>query len=221
MSVLITGANRGIGRALAQAYVALGEAVIGTTRHDIPAELKDAVDWQILDVTDDGSFKALAARLDGRPISTVICNAGIFLEKHLSMDDFAPDLWAKTFATNVTGPFLTMHCLLPNLQGAKEPKIAVVASDYASSTLAQGGGLIYRSSKAAVVNLVANMALDLAPIGVAVGAYHPGWVQTDMGGAEATVSPAQSASGLIAGIDALNVDTSGCYESFDGTALPY
>jgi len=221
MSVLITGANRGIGLALAQAYVARGEAVIGTTRHDIPAELEDAVDWQILDVTDQASFKALATRLDGRPISTVICNAGIFLEKHLSMDDFAPDLWAKTFATNVTGPFLTMHCLLPNLQGAKEPKIAVVASDYASSTLAQGGGLIYRSSKAAVVNLVANMALDLAPIGVAVGAYHPGWVQTDMGGADATVSPEQSASGLIARFDALSIDTSGCYESFDGTALPY
>lgn len=222
MTILIIGANRGIGLELVTHYLAAGETIIATTRRDIPKGFEDRVEWHQLDVTQQSDFERLNKALDGRAVDLLICNAGVYLDKGQSLaDGYPPEYWADTFAANVMGPFLSVQNLLPNLQAAKAARIAVIASKMGSNIVATGGAYIYRASKAAAINLVTNLALDLAHLNIAVGAYHPGWVTTDMGGQGADIDPQTSAAGLIEQIAALNLENSGCFQSYDGTPLPF
>ena len=212
MTVVITGANRGIGRALHELYTAEGIEVIGTRRDNAVAP-----GWVTLDVRDPAQHVAMAAKLHDRPVSLLICNAGVYLDKGAQLDTgYATGLWTDTFATNVTGVFLSIQALLPNLRRAQNAKIAIIASQMGSSTHAPGGSYIYRASKAAAINLGRNLATDLAKEGIAVGIYHPGWVQTDMGGRSAAIAVAAAASGLKDRFDALSLQTTGCFETWDG-----
>jgi NAD(P)-dependent dehydrogenase (short-subunit alcohol dehydrogenase family) len=211
MHCLITGANRGIGAGLAAAYTARGDAVTATAR--------DAAGLTRLDVTDPMSIRVLADKMGDRALDLLICNAGVYVDKGQSLEDgYAPELWAETFAVNVTGVFLTVQALLPNLMRAQAPKIAIIASQMGSSTRNTGGSYIYRASKAAAINLGRNLATDLEPRGIAVGIYHPGWVQTDMGGATAEIATDDAVTGLVARFDALSLATTGGFETWDGRA---
>jgi NAD(P)-dependent dehydrogenase (short-subunit alcohol dehydrogenase family) len=213
MKVVITGASRGIGAGLAAAYAARGDAVIGTGR--------SAASVAQLDVTQPASHSALAASIKG-PVDLLICNAGVYLDKGQKLDDgYSADIWAKTFATNVTGVFLSVQSLLPHLRKAQAPKVAIISSQMASSTHAPGGSYIYRASKAAALNLGRNLASDLRFDGIAVGIYHPGWVQTDMGGGSADITVDEAVAGLVARFDALDMDSTGCFETWDGRQHPY
>ena len=214
MTILITGASRGIGAGLAAHYTALGEEVIGTGR-SVAAPLQ-------LDVTRPASHTDMADALGDRAIDLLVCNAGVYLDKGDDLDTgFGADLWAQTFATNVTGVFLSIQALLPHLRRAKGAKIAIISSQMASSTHAPGGSYIYRASKAAVLNLGRNLASDLKDEGIAVGIYHPGWVQTDMGGGQAAITTEEAVRGLAKRFAALSVDTTGCFETWDGRAHDY
>ncbi len=212
MRALITGANRGIGRALADRYRAAGHEVIGTAR--------DGSADAVLDVTDPGQQRALAESLQGRSLDLLVCNAGVYLDKGQPITGYPVQMWADTFAVNVTGVFLTVQALLPNLRASKG-KIAIISSQMASHTRAPGGSYIYRASKAAALNLGRNLAADLRANGIAVGIYHPGWVRTDMGGQTAEIAEEEAADGLIARFAALSLDTTGCFETWDGRAHPY
>lgn len=173
-------------------------------------------------MTDPAAHRALAQRLDGQKIDLLICNAGVYLDKgHNLADGFAADLWAQTFAANVTGVFLTVQSLLPNLQMSDTPKIAIISSKMASHTRAPGGSYIYRASKAAALNLGRNLASDLRALDIPVGIYHPGWVQTAMGGQEADIDVHTAASGLMSRFDALSIANTGCYEGYDGETIPF
>ncbi|QFT80177.1 C-factor [Roseovarius sp. THAF27] len=214
MHVVITGANRGIGAALAKGYAARGDDVTGTSR-DPEAEYT-------LDVTDPASHRAFAARLDGAPVDLLICNAGVYLDKGETLPDGYPaKMWADSFAANVTGVFLTVQTLLPCLQAAQAGRIAIISSQMASHERAPGGSYIYRASKAAALNLGRNLSKDLAPLGLAVGIYHPGWVRTDMGGDSADISVDEAAAGLIDRFDALDTDSTGCFKTWDGQDHPF
>lgn len=212
MHIVITGANRGIGRALADGYAAQGHAVTGTAR-DGSAQIT-------LDVANPAQQKTMAEQLHGQPVDLLICNAGVYLDKGHGIDGYPADMWAHSFATNVTGVFLTIQALLSNLQAARG-KIAILSSQMASHTRAPGGSYIYRASKAAVLNLGRNLATDLKADGIAVGIYHPGWVQTDMGGSAADIHVDQAVAGLIDRFDALSLDGTGCFETWDGRPHAY
>lgn len=213
-TILITGANRGIGKALADHHAAMG--------HEVLACARSGKDHLNLDVTDAASQAALAKRLDGRRIDTLVCNAGVYLDKgHALETGYAPELWAQTFAANVTGVFLTVQHLLPNLRLSDQPRIAIISSQMASDTRAPGGSYIYRASKAAALNLGRNLAADLKPQGIAVGIYHPGWVQTDMGGSAADITVTEAAAGLAARFAALDLESTGCFETWDGRDHPF
>ena len=215
MNIVITGASRGIGQALAAQYRAQGHTVTGTSRAGGDGLLA-------LDVTEPASHASLAAALGDSPVDLLICNAGIYADKGQSLDTGYPAaLWASGFATNVTGVFLAVQALLPHLARAASPKIAIISSQMGSDTRAPGGSYIYRASKAAALNLGRNLAADLRPRGIAVGIYHPGWVQTDMGGTGADITADQSASGLAARFAALSLDTTGCFETWDGQPHPF
>lgn len=213
MNIVITGATRGIGAGLAAHYKAAGHSVIGTGRSS-GAEVT-------LDVTQPADHNAMADTLSGVPVDLLVCNAGVYLDRGAALEtEYPADMWAQTFAANVTGVFLTIQALLPNVRASASPKIAIISSQMASHTRAPGGSYIYRASKAAVLNLGRNLAADLKGE-VAVGIYHPGWVQTDMGGAEAAITVQESVTGLVARFDALSPETTGCFETWDGRADPY
>lgn len=217
MTVLITGASRGLGRRLHELYRAAGRPVLGTVR-----DPSGGPDGLRLDVADPASHAALARALAGRPVGLLVCNAGIYPDKGQALaTGFPPRMWAEVFAVNVTGVFLTVQALLPNLRAASGARIAIVSSQMASHTRAPGGSYIYRASKAAALNLGRNLATDLRGEGIAVGIYHPGWVRTDMGGAEAEISADEAARGLIARFDALSLATTGVFETWDGRPMPY
>jgi NAD(P)-dependent dehydrogenase (short-subunit alcohol dehydrogenase family) len=214
MHIVITGANRGIGRELYDRYTAAGHEVTGTSRQGGA--------FTTLDVTNPDSQAALARALDGKPVDLLICNAGVYLDKGESLADGYPAaMWAESFAANVTGVFLTVQALLPNLQMDTGAKLTILSSQMASHTRAPGGSYIYRASKAAALNLGRNLAVDLAPLGIAVGVYHPGWVRTEMGGEAAAISVAESAAGLIDRFDDLNLDSTGCFKTYDGADHAY
>ena len=213
MNIVITGATRGIGAGLAAHYRDAGHSVIGTGR-SLGADVT-------LDVTQPADHTAMAAKLDGLPVDLLVCNAGVYLDKGADLETgYAPDLWAQSFAANVTGVFLTVQSLLPNLRAAEAPAVAIISSQMASHTRAPGGSYIYRASKAAVLNLGRNLAADLAGE-VAVGIYHPGWVQTDMGGSAADITVDEAVVGLVDRFAALGPETTGCFETWDGRAHPY
>ncbi|WP_170595585.1 SDR family oxidoreductase [Ruegeria arenilitoris] len=212
MHLVITGANRGIGRALAECYRGRGDTVTGTARDD-SADIR-------LDVTDPAQQAQMARKLDGQHVDLLICNAGVYLDKGQAIDGYPAEMWGQTFAANVTGVFLTIQSLLPNLRAARG-KIAIISSQMASHTRAPGGSYIYRASKAAVLNLGRNLAVDIKDDGIAVGIYHPGWVQTDMGGQAADITVSQAVAGLTERFDALSLDSTGCFETWDGQAHPY
>jgi len=214
MHVLITGANRGIGLTLADGYRARGAAVTATSRNGSTGTR--------LDVTDPAQHAALAHDLDGRAIDLLVCNAGIYPDKGQELADGYPSqMWADGFATNVTGVFLTIQALLPNLQAADRAKVAIISSQMGSQARAPGGSYIYRASKAAALNLGRNIAKDVKALGIAVGIYHPGWVRTDMGGATAEIDEDEACTGLMARFDALSLETTGCFDTWDGRPHPF
>jgi NAD(P)-dependent dehydrogenase (short-subunit alcohol dehydrogenase family) len=152
----------------------------------------------------------------------LICNAGMLRGRGQPEDSaYTRDAWLDQLMTNVAGVFFTVRALLPALARGTAPRVAVISSRMGSSALAPGGTYAYRASKAGAVNLARNLAMDLRPRGVAVGAYHPGWVRTDMGGASADLDAAESAAGLVARIDALSLATTGVFEDHRGEPIAY
>lgn len=231
-TVLITGASRGVGLALTERAVSLGARVIATARRPEASDrlralgASGAVEVMALDVVDEASQAGLAEALDGRPIDIVIANAGVLAGRG-GMDDPAYDAaaWSSVLMTNVFGPFATVRALRRNLERAAAAdapaKVAVISSGMGSTTRAatRGGAYAYCASKGAATNLAVNLSAELAPVGIAVGAYHPGWVRTDMGGGEADISAQESAAGLVDRIAALSMATTGVVEDYRGVAV--
>ena len=228
-TTLITGANRGIGLAMARLATKRGDLVLAAARRPGAAlALADLarrnrnISVLNLDVTDPEEMAAAAAAIEDAPIDLLICNAGQYLARGgLDDPEYTFDAWQTMMMTNVAGIFFTVRAFISRLEQAAEPKIAIVSSIMASSEQAPGGSYIYRASKAAATNLARNLAVDLKARGIAVGAYHPGWVRTDMGGSSATVDVEESASGLMQRFDALSLATTGVFEDYRGEAIPF
>ncbi len=213
--VLITGANRGIGLGLAEVYARAGSSVFGVVR--TPLETVDQVAWMKGDVTDLSSLRQLEPKLP--ELDLLVCNAGIYLDREVNAFQLEDQSWAETFAANVEGVFRTVQAFERKLK--KGSKIAIIASQMGSSERANGGSYIYRASKAAAANLGRNLAVDFAERGVSVGIYHPGWVRTEMGTDEAAIDVKTSVAGLMERFEALGPETTGCFESYDGSRMPF
>ncbi len=228
-TTLITGANRGIGLAMARLATERGDRVLAAARRPGAAlALADLarrnrnVSVLNLDVTDPEEMAAAAAAIEDAPIDLLICNAGQYVARGgLDDPEYTYDAWHTMMMTNVAGVFFTVRAFLPRLAQAAEPKIAIISSMMASNKRAPGGSFIYRASKAAATNLARNLAIDLKELGIAVGAYHPGWVRTDMGGPSAAIDVEESAKGLMQRFDALTLATTGVFEDYRGQAIPF
>ncbi|MCA9546657.1 MAG: SDR family oxidoreductase, partial [Myxococcales bacterium] len=214
-----TGANRGIGLALARQLVARGDRVIAAVRKASP-ELR-ALDLRIeegVDVTDD-SLGGLADRLGDTRLDVVLNNAG-YLERD-GLDGLDLAAIRRQFEINTLGPLKVTAAVLGHLaEGARVVHVTSRMGSVADNT--SGGYYGYRMSKAALNMAAMSLAHDLRPRGVAVAVVHPGFVRTEMTGGQGLVDPPESAAGIVARLDELTLETSGGFwHAVTGEVLPW
>lgn len=232
-TVLITGASRGLGLELVRQYSAAGWQVIACCRHperatvlcQLAAQASGAVHVMPLDVSNVESIHRLAQSLSGLAIDVLINNAGIYgSEDQSDMTSLATHAaqWHEVFAVNTMAPVFLSSALLSNLRLGHKKTIALMSSKMGSmADNHSGGDYIYRSSKAALNAVGKSLALDLAEQHIKLVLLHPGWVQTDMGGPRALITPEQSVTGIRTLLDNLTPENSGCFFQYDGSELPW
>lgn len=222
-TVLVTGANRGIGLEFAKQLKAGGFQVIATARK--PAEATElralGVRVEQLDVTDSASVTALSARLEGLPIDLLINNAGISGHNAPSFAATDFDQVGTIFDVNSLGPMRVTQALLDNLSAGEGKTVIQISSIMGSIASNQGGYYGYRASKAALNMLNKSLAAELAKQGFVCVVLHPGWVQTRMGGAGAPVLPVDSVSGMLSVIEKLQPQDNGRFLDYQGKELPW
>lgn len=222
-TVLITGANRGIGLEFARQYSAAGWRVIGTARQPDAAEELDAVAARVLqlEVTDPSSVDRLAEDLAGTPIDLLINNAGIQpLMWTLAEVDF--DAFERALAVNTVGPVRVTRALLPNLRLGELHKIVNITTNLSSITENTDGGFYgYRESKAALNMFTKSLAAELGPDGFICIVLHPGWVKTDLGGEQAPLEVEDSVRGMLGVIDRLAPADNGSFRTHAGEQMSW
>jgi NAD(P)-dependent dehydrogenase (short-subunit alcohol dehydrogenase family) len=246
-TVLITGANSGLGLEFAKQYAAKGWTVIATHRRSgvpeslaaVAAEFKD-VRVERLDVTSAADVKALAAKLAGEPIDLLINNAGVYNDRSACKDDACIGDWStQTFgdlsyelldtimAVNVKGPLMVSEALLGNVKASSQKKIVAISSTNGSLTeqLAGSGAIFYRASKAALNRAMQLVAAKEKPEGVTVVMLHPGAVVTErqayLEGFKGMIEMPFSVRNMIETIDKITIDDTGRFLNYDGTTAPW
>ncbi|MCK1467199.1 SDR family oxidoreductase [Bradyrhizobium sp. CW10] len=241
-TVLITGANRGLGLALAQLYAADRADVIVCCRDpenadalkQLAASSGGRVQIIQLDVTDLTSIASLKDALGDRPIDILINNAGINgTPKVQSADCIDAEGWINTLRINALSPVLIAQALRDNLRRSSEKKLVAISSDlgstgvdYGATSAVRSERYAYRASKAALNNGMRGLARDWAADGVVVGILNPGFVRTDMTGARgaassASISAEESARGLIRQIAGLTRANSGTFWDYRGETIAW
>jgi len=217
-TTLITGCNRGIGLQLATQLSARGDKVIAVCRS--PSEELSALGIQLIagiDVADGDSVAKLKKELGDTRLDVLINNAGILLDEQFGSINY--DDMISQYTVNTLGPLRVTEALRDNLGAGS--KVAIVSSRVGSiSDNGSGNHYGYRASKTAVNQIGMNLMHELKPSGIAVGLLHPGLVATEMTGGRG-ISPEDSAAGLIARIDELNLENSGGFWHAEGYVLPW
>ena len=225
-SVLITGANRGLGLEFTRQYAADGWRVFAACRDPAGARDLAAVEGDVsaetLDVDDGSQVAALANKLSGQPIDVLINNAGIYGPKDVTRDTVDYDAWGQVFRTNTMSPLAVSAAFAANVAQGGQKKIITLSSIMGSiAENDSSGDFIYRSSKAAVNAVMKSLAGDLKSEGITVVVLHPGWVRTDMGGPDASIEAPESVTGMRAVIAGLKESDSGRFLNYDGTEIPW
>ncbi len=228
-TVLITGANRGLGLEFVRQYMADGWEVIACCRDPEAApELRGlGARVEALDVVDEASVEAFTERLGGLPIDLLVNNAGVMSAPSgrvfgsVTRQDFE-----RTVTINGFGPLALTQALAGNLKAAADAEgtatVAVVSSKMGSMGDNGGGGAyVYRASKAAANAVAVSMARDLLDDGILTVILHPGWVRTDMGGPNGLIDAPESVSGMRAVIARASRETAGRFFDQQGQEIPW
>lgn len=227
-TVLITGANRGLGLEFTKQYAADGWQVISCCRTpETAAELMSLVSQfqqniqvHALNVADFAQIDALALQLKTSKIDVLINNAGVYPESSLGNIDY--DNWAYGFKINTMAPYKMAEAFTEQIAASQLKKIVVLSSKMGSvSDNTSGGSYAYRTSKAATNMMMKSLSIDLKTKGIACGILHPGWVQTDMGGPNGLITAATSVAGLRQVISELTTSNCGRFIAFDGKEIAW
>jgi NAD(P)-dependent dehydrogenase (short-subunit alcohol dehydrogenase family) len=224
-TVFITGANRGIGLEFARQYAAEGWRVIGACREPAQAaalaRLGELVAVHRMDVGDHASVERLAKQLRHEPIDLLINNAGIYGGSGQGFGRVNYEAWAQVLRTNTMGPLKVTECFVDHVASGEQKRVVCISSYMGSIAQAGGGAYHYGTSKAALNYLCHAMAHDLRSRGITVIALSPGWVQTDMGGRSAPLTPEKSIASMRSAIARLKLADSGGFFDESGNKLPW
>ncbi len=228
-TIMITGANRGIGLELSEQFAADGWAVLACCRNPVEAEALQALAGQYsaieihrLEMTDYARMTALSEQLGGRAIDVLLSNAGIYGPRGHGFGEVDATEWRQVLEVNSIAPMMLVQAFVEQVAASQRKLVAVVSSKMGSITdNGSGGSYIYRSSKTTVNQVVKCLSIDLAPRNISVLTLHPGWVQTDMGGANAEISVAESAGGLKRILQSAGLAQSGQFLEYDGNLISW
>ncbi|WP_017669804.1 SDR family oxidoreductase [Blastomonas sp. AAP53] len=218
-TVLITGANRGLGLEFARQYAADGWTVIATARDPEAATALQATGAEVhaLETNDPAGLDALQVALGDRPIDVLIANAGM-----LGPQAFDRAGWAEALSTNVIAPTELAIRLKDNVLASQQRKMIALSSTLGSIAGNDSGGLLaYRSSKAALNAAWRSLSIDWKDMGLALAMVHPGWVKTDMGGPGAQIDATTSVTGLRNVIAGLTPSATGSFLDYQGNRLDW
>jgi NAD(P)-dependent dehydrogenase (short-subunit alcohol dehydrogenase family) len=238
-SILISGANRGIGLEFTRQYLEDGWRVYACCRapekadllNQLGEEFDDLLSVYRMDVRSGDEVTAVAQALNGAPIDILINNAGIvdsygtgvFEGKDdPDLKNYDMDLWLEILDTNVVSQGRVTGAFADNIAGSDQKMVVMISSGLASITNTwQGGRYAYRTSKAALNMLTRSVGAWLEPRGIAVITIAPGWTRTELGGPNAHNSVEDSISGMRKVLDGLTIKNTGSYWNFDGEQLPW
>jgi NAD(P)-dependent dehydrogenase (short-subunit alcohol dehydrogenase family) len=230
--VLITGANRGLGLEFARQYSADGWDVIATARNLKQSEelqwlaKNKNVSLQTLEVASDDSVNHLAEVLHGTPVDLLILNSAIFTRDGNKLGELNFAGWQESFETNVLGAMRVAEALVENVAASERKQIVAISSGMGSlqtlgDTIGFGSAYQYRSSKAALNMAMSILAKEVEPQGISVLIFSPGWVQTDMGGPNAALTPEQSIAAMRKVLEGNPMELTGKFLSYDGSTWPW
>lgn len=225
-TVLITGANRGLGLEFARQYAADGWKVLATCRDPKAATELNGIKGDIqvlpLDVADFLAIETVARILSKEKIDVLLNNAGVYGSREIAFGKTDYAIWDETFRINTQAPLKLAECFVDQL-AASDKKIIVSISSLLGSIDANDSGqqYDYRSSKAALNMISKGLAVDLAERGIASIVVSPGWARTDMGGPDAPNDPVDSVAGIRSVIDGVTLADSGKFFNFDGSAIDW
>lgn len=222
MNVLVIGASRGLGREFARQYRADGARVVATARSaEALADLAAlGCESFALDVVDAPSAAGLAWRIDGERFDAVVVNAGVYGPRTQGLDTPTQDDFDHVMRTNVLGPMRVIPQLADSLaEGARLMVISSLVGSIGQRSAVTGW--LYRASKAALNSVLKDVSLVLGARGATCVAVHPGWVQTDMGGPDAPLTPERSVADLRRLLAGLTPGDNGRFFNHDGTPIAW
>jgi len=234
-TILITGANRGLGLEFVRQYATDGWDVLATSRQpEKSAELRQyaaqhpAVLVHRLDVTDDESVQDLADKLDGKPIDILLHSSGIYPREGQQIGKIDYEGWREALETNLFGVMRVTEALLENIAASQRKLVAAISTSLSSLRGVQGGSVAqagtsyqYRTSKTALNMAFSILAKELEPRGISVVLLDPGWVKTDMGGTHAPLSAQESIAGMRTVLAGNPMELSGKFLGHDGAVRPW
>lgn len=220
-TVLITGANRGIGLEFARQYADDAWDVIACVRDTADAGELPSLGIRIeqADMRDLDAVATLAGGIDA-PLELLIANAGTWIPETADSADEGQQ-WAEMFTVNCIAPYLLARALLRQVAAARGKLIAITSKMGSIADNRSGGYVPYRSSKAALNMAWSSLALEARSTGVIAALLHPGWVKTRMGGPSAPTPPDQSVAAMRRVIDGLGPEQSGGFFDHDGSPIPW
>lgn len=230
-SLLITGANRGIGLEFTKQYLEADWRVFACCRHpdkadalkELSARHVDLSSVHALDLADFKQIERLAAELAGQEIDLLLNNAGIYPDvPNVGFGTINYEAWQRAFYVNTMAPLKMAETFASQIVRSQQKKIISITSKMGSIADNSGGGsYLYRSSKTALNMVVKSLSVDLAPRGIIAAVLHPGWVQTEMGGPHALITTQQSVTGMRRVIEQLTPAQSGKFYAYDGKEIPW
>ena len=226
-TVLITGANRGIGLEFSRQYAMDGWRVLACSRNPSPgleklsAQHPERVKMHALNVTDPEGIERLGQLLSEESIDLLINNAGIYPDSGgFGHTDY--EKWMQAFKVNTMAPLKMAEVFVRQVASSERKTIATLTSKMGSlSDNDSGGEYLYRTSKAAANMVTKSLSIDLKPSGITAVALHPGWVKTDMGGPSALISVEKSVSGMRQVLARITSADSGKFIAYDGMEIPW